>query len=119
MTTTVNDAFRVLLVLPGVVAFAWFAARDARFHGQGRHVSIAEQWLHAGLGLVELVLIIGAFAGASGWTAGAAAGTAFLGAVDEYFFHRDIPAIESDLHAKGHFALFAVLAASYGMSLWT
>ncbi len=37
---------------------------------------------------------------------------AIAGGVDEYIFHRDIPAEESDLHAKEHLALLIFIVVS-------
>ena len=105
---------RCVLLLPGALAFAWYASKDMRFHLTGRPVSRAENALHAALGLSQLVLVVGAFLGAAVWVTAGALPTAALGAGDEYVFHRAIPGQEADLHAKAHLALFIFLAVAFG-----
>lgn len=111
------NGLELVLTAPPIVLFGWFARADMRAHKSLRPVSRAENALHAGLGLAQLVLIGGALIGALTWVAGAALATAVLGAGDEYVYHRAVPAAEADLHAKAHLALFILLAVSLGVPL--
>ena len=106
------SALRLALVLPPSLLFVYFAGKDLMFHLRGRRVGGIENAIHLGLGLAEAAFLGGALVGSAGWLAAGAIATAALGAGDEYLFHRDLPAAESDLHAKGHLALFLVLAAA-------
>ncbi len=52
------------------------------------------------------------FRGHADGVLGAAMVVALFGAADEYGYHRGIPGEESDLHAKGHLALFLFTVAA-------
>jgi hypothetical protein len=41
-----------------------------------------------------------------------------FGGLDEFVFHHALPARESDLHAKGHFALFGFVAVAMILALF-
>jgi hypothetical protein len=111
------SALRLLLLVGSVSTFFWYAAKDMRFHFTGRRVSPAENALHGLLGLAQLALVVGAFAGAEAWAVSGALATAALGAGDEYVFHRGIPGPEADMHAKAHWALFIFVAIAFGLPL--
>jgi hypothetical protein len=104
-------ATRVVVVVLALV-FARYAYLDTIYHLRVRKPSTAENLLHLLLGLCELVLIGAALAPHKPLFFGGAAGTAALGAIDEFGFHRGLPADENDYHAKGHLALFALFAAA-------
>lgn len=111
------SVLRLLLLVGSFFTFAWYAAKDMRFHRAGRRVSQAENALHGALGLAQLALVVGAFASAGAWAVGGALATAALGAGDEYVFHRGIPGPEADMHAKAHLALFIFVVVAFGWPL--
>jgi len=93
-----------------LVPFAWFAARDQLLHFTIRRVSITENVIHALLALLlTMVIALGALFRVRSFAFALLAFVA-CGAVDEYVFHRGIPAAEHDVHAKEHFALLLFVA---------
>jgi hypothetical protein len=92
--------------------FLYYAARDNVFHFRGRKVSFTEHLLHAAIGIVLAVMFAHALTAHHLVVVGAMVLFAIAGGVDEYIFHRDIPAVESDLHAKEHLALLIFIVIS-------
>jgi UDP-N-acetylmuramyl pentapeptide phosphotransferase/UDP-N-acetylglucosamine-1-phosphate transferase len=82
------------------------------FHFRGRKVSRTEHLLHAGIGIALAMLFIQALMGRHLIVLGALFLFVLAGGIDEYIYHRDIPAEESDLHAKQHLALVIFIAVS-------
>lgn len=107
---------RLLLLALALVPFVVFAARDAKAHVTYRKPGVVENVLHVGLGLAELALVFATFTAKLSWELGALGAVALLGGVDELVFHRELPAAESDLHAKAHFALFVFVAVALGLN---
>ncbi len=105
---------RALLVIP-LLPFVGYAGADLAYHFRSRKPGLAEDAVHLALGLCQLVLIVNAFRGDLERLALGAVGVAVFGAADEYAFHRELPARESDLHAKSHFALFAFTAVAIAL----
>jgi hypothetical protein len=105
---------RALLILP-LLPFVVYAGMDLAFHFRSRKPGIAEEAVHVALGLCQLVLVVNAFRGDLARLALGGLGVAVFGAADEFAFHRGLPARESDLHAKSHFALFAFTAAAVAL----
>ena len=70
--------------------------------------------MHLALGVVLVAAIGNAYLGRITVVVVAFLFFGALGAVDEYVFHRDLPASESDVHAKEHLALllFVVVFAA-------
>ena len=98
--------------------FLFFAARDQWLHLRARRVPLAENIVHLLLGLILFTVIARAFVFDWRGVAIGAAIFAVCGALDEFLFHRALPAVESDVHAKEHFALFGFFAAFAMVMLW-
>jgi len=92
--------------------FVYYAAKDTAFHLRGRKVSVTEHILHAAIGLVLALMFMHALKRDHWIVVAALVIFAAAGAVDEYIFHRGIPAEESDLHAKEHLALLIFIVVS-------
>ena len=105
---SVRAAILVFSFLP----FIYYGAKDTAFHFRGRKVSRTEHILHAAIGLVLAIMFTHALMAHHLIVLGALLLFIVAGGVDEYIFHRDIPAEESDLHAKEHLALLIFLVAS-------
>jgi len=104
----VRAAILVLSFLP----FVYYAGKDTAFHFRGRKVSLTEHILHAAIGIVLLILFTHALMGHHLVVLGALILFVVTGGIDEYIFHRSIPAEESDLHAKEHLALLIFIVIS-------
>ncbi len=107
---------RLVILIPCLLPFLYYAAKDNAFHFSGRKVSRTEHILHAAIGLTLALVFTHAFLGHDSIMVGALVLFAAAGAIDEYIFHRGIPGIESDLHAKEHLALliFVIVAMLTG-----
>jgi hypothetical protein len=92
--------------------FLYYGAKDTAFHFRGRKVSLTEHLLHAAIGLVLVVLFSHAVMAHHLAVLGALVIFVVAGGADEYIFHRNIPAEESDLHAKEHLALLIFIVIS-------
>ena len=104
-----DAAARVVLGL-ALLPFLYFAVRDQVLHFSARRVSIAENLLHLALGVVLAAVIARAFFFRERAVAMGVLAFAVLGSLDEFVFHRGLPAVEHDVHAKEHFALFVFIA---------
>ena len=103
---------RAAILSLSFLPFVYYAVKDNAFHFRGRKVSLTEHLLHAAIGLVLLILFWHALMGHHLIVLCALILFALAGAVDEYIFHRGIPAEESDLHAKEHLALLIFIVLS-------
>ena len=92
--------------------FLYYGAKDNAFHFRGRKVSLTEHILHAAIGLVLAIMFAHALMAHHLIMLAALVIFVVAGSVDEYIFHRDIPAEESDLHAKEHLALLIFVVMS-------
>src|SRR5579872_6039972 len=88
---------RPLILGIAFLPFLYYGAKDTAFHFRGRKVSLTEHLLHAAIGLILTVLFVHALRGDHWVVVAALIIFAAAGAVDEYIFHRGIPAEESDL----------------------
>jgi hypothetical protein len=104
-----DAAARIVLGL-ALLPFLYFATRDQILHFTARRVSVAENLLHLALGVLLAGVIVRAFLFRERSVALGVLAFAVAGSVDEYVFHRDLPAAEHDVHAKEHFALFDFVA---------
>ena len=104
----VRAAILVLSFLP----FVYYGGKDTAFHFRGRKVSLTEHILHAAIGVVLLILFTHALMAHHLVVLGALVLFVVAGGIDEYIFHRNIPAEESDLHAKEHLALLIFIVMS-------
>jgi hypothetical protein len=103
-----HAAALTLTLLP----FLLYAYRDTVYHLRNRKPGLTENLVHLALGACQFAMIIGAYRSDVPRMAFAASGVAAFGIVDEHGFHHGLPASESDIHAKAHFALFVFLAVA-------
>ena len=103
---------RIALIILSFIPFIHYGIKDNSFHFHGRKVTAWEHLLHIGIGMCQAIIFIQALR--SDFILMFAAMILLLaaGGMDEYIFHRDLPAVESDLHAKQHFALFIFVIIS-------
>jgi len=116
MFPAIPDAAGRVILGASLVPFLYFAGRDFRLHFTARKVSIAENLLHLALGVLLAAVITRTFLFRGREAAFAILLFALAGALDEFVFHRRLPAEEHDVHAKEHFALF-VFVAVFGVLL--
>jgi hypothetical protein len=103
---------RAVILCFSFLPFLYYGAKDTAFHFRGRKVSLTEHLLHAAIGMVLVIMFTHALMAHHLVMVGALVLFAVAGGVDEYIFHRDIPAEESDLHAKEHLALLIFIVVS-------
>ena len=103
---------RAAILCFSFLPFLYYGAKDTAFHFRGRKVSLTEHLLHAAIGIVLAIMFTHALMAHHLVVVGALVLFAVAGGVDEYIFHRDIPAEESDLHAKEHLALLIFIVVS-------
>jgi hypothetical protein len=97
---------RMALIIGSFLPFAYFGVKDNAFHFRGRQVSLSEHFLHFGIGMAQAIILVQALRRNLLMMFVGMALLSVAGAIDEYIYHRKLPAEESDLHAKQHFALF-------------
>ncbi len=107
---------RVAILLPALIPFLIFAAKDHKLHMRERPVPLFEHILHAGLFLTLIVLVGGAFLASMRQMFYGLVGFLALGVWDELVYHHDIPVEEHSIHAKQHLLLFAFVALAFGLS---
>jgi hypothetical protein len=93
-----------------LLPFLYFAGRDQVLHFSARRVPLAETIVHFFLGAILIVLIARAFLFQQWFVTIGFLIFAVFGLIDEFVFHRGLPASESDVHAKEHFTLFVFVA---------
>lgn len=96
---------RAGIVLTSFLPFLYYATKDTLFHFHGRRVSLAEHLLHLAIGLSLVIVVVNAVLGQLAVMLAGLVLFAIAGGLDEYVWHRQIPEIETDLHAKEHLAL--------------
>ncbi len=109
-------AARIAGLVAAFLPFAWFAWLDTRYHLSTRKPGGPENLVHLGLGVCQLGLLVNAIRADLRFELFALAGIAVLGGLDEFGFHRALPAFESDVHAKSHFALFIFVVVALGLN---
>jgi hypothetical protein len=103
---------RETLVIVSFLPFLYYATLDGAFHFRGRRVSLAEHVIHLVIGLA-VGLIFTAAVMANSTVMLASLGIFLIsGSLDEFVWHRDLPAHESNLHAKEHLALLIFLGVT-------
>jgi hypothetical protein len=107
---------RPAIVLIAFLPFLYYAIRDARFHFTGRKVTFAEHVIHLAIGLALAISLIQAVMGNSGLMLGGLLLLVVAGSADEYIWHRGIPEVETDLHAKEHLALLIFVVATLAVN---
>ena len=110
------NALRIGAVVLAFVPFATFAWLDTRYHLSTRKPGGPENLVHLGLGICQLGLLVNAVRSDLKFELFALAGISVLGGIDEFGFHRALPAFESDVHAKSHFALFIFVVVALGLN---
>jgi hypothetical protein len=108
---------RSALLAIASLPFLYFAVRDLAFHWTGRRPGGVESAIHVLLGVAQGAFAAGAWRADARRMAAASLAVVLLGGMDEYAFHRDLPAAEADLHAKSHFAFFAFAAVAAALAL--
>jgi hypothetical protein len=103
---------RAAILILSFLPFLYYGGKDTAFHFRGRKVSLTEHLLHAAIGLVLLILFTHALMAHHLVVLCALVIFVIAGGLDEYVFHRGIPAEESDLHAKEHLALLIFIVVS-------
>ena len=103
---------RTALVLGSFLPFLYYATKDNVFHFRGRKVTLVEHLLHLAIGGALLITVAHALVGNTTVMLGGLFFFAVTGALDEYIWHRGIPEVESDLHAKEHLALLIFLVVT-------
>src|SRR4051812_3796120 len=103
---SISFLMRIALMILSFIPFLHYGIKDNAFHFRGRKVTPWEHLLHVGIGICQAIMFIQAIR-TDFILMFTAMGTLLIaGGLDEYVFHRDLPPVESDLHAKQHFALF-------------
>ncbi len=100
------------LLLPYLV----LAGRDAKMHRTLRTIPLLEQGLHGLLFLAIVSLTVGIYREQLTLTLSGLGVVAVAGALDEFVYHRGIPAEETDTHAKEH--LMLLLFVGWGLCTW-
>ena len=106
---------RALVLTFSLLPYAWLGMADNVFHARHRSVGWPERLAHLAIFLSLLTVVPQAYAGNR---AAVIAGlVVFVAArcVDEYAFHRGLPAAESGLHARTHLAFLGYVVAVMGM----
>ena len=96
----IRAAVLTLFLLP----YAYFGLRDNFYHAQQRSVPWPERLAHAAIVLALLTVVPQAYLGNRGLVIAGLVLFVVARAVDEYVYHRGLPATESALHARTHFA---------------
>jgi hypothetical protein len=103
---------RAAILVLSFLPFLYYGGKDNAFHFRGRKVSLTEHILHAAIGVLLLILFTHALMARHLVVLCTLVLFVVAGGVDEYIFHRGIPAEESDLHAKEHLALLIFIVVS-------
>lgn len=103
---------REIIVVVSFLPFLYYATLDGVFHFRGRRVSLAEHLIHLAIGLALGLVFAAAVMANQLVMLGSLAVFLVAGGLDEYVWHRDLPAHESDLHAKEHLALLIFLGVT-------
>lgn len=107
---------RAAILFVSFLPFLYYAGRDTMFHFRGRKVSVAEHAIHAAIGVSLVVIVSNAIVGRYVAMLAGLALFAIVGALDEFIWHRGLPEVESDLHAKEHLALFLFLVVTLALN---
>jgi phosphatidylglycerophosphate synthase len=103
---------RTTLVLGSFLPFVYYATKDNLFHFRGRKVSLTEHLLHLTIGVALVIVVTHAVLGNMTVMMIGLLFFAVAGALDEYIWHRGLPDVESDLHAKEHLALLIFIVVA-------
>jgi hypothetical protein len=108
---------RAAVLTLGLLPYAYFGLSDNFYHAKHRRVPGAERLAHAAIVLALLTIVPQAYLGHGGMVLAGLLLFVAARAVDEYVFHRGLPAAESALHARTHLAfllyVFSILAVDW------
>jgi hypothetical protein len=107
---------RALVLVLVLLPFLAYAGLDAAYHVRERKPGILENLIHLALGGSQVLTINSAFHADAPRLIVAGVLIAVFGTVDELGFHHGLPARESDLHAKSHFALFTFVLVALALA---
>jgi len=94
--------------------YLYFGIRDVLHHKHYRPVSFTERLLHITLGMTLTIIISHAYAGHFEVVIAGFLLFVSARALDEFVFHRGLPAQEIDLHAKTHFGFLIFVVGVIG-----
>ncbi len=103
---------REIVIVVSFLPFLYYATLDGVFHFRGRRVSLPEHLVHLVIGLALGLVFAAAVMASQLVMLGSLAVFLVAGGLDEFVWHRDLPAHESDLHAKEHLALLIFLGVT-------
>ncbi len=109
---------KTLLLFLSLAPFLYFVIRDNIYHLHLRKVNLAEHLTHLVLGVSLFVTIKAAFIGPDPRTSYAFLLLGVAGSLDEFVFHRHLPAEEIDAHAKEHWTLFLFFIVAFLLRDW-
>ncbi len=108
---------RTLFLTVFLLPYVYFGLRDNLYHYHRRPVCLTERMYHLVIVLALITVVPHAWAGNHPLMLVGLTLFVFARSVDEFIFHRRLSGVESDLHAKTHFAFLvfvvACLAADY------
>ncbi|CAN5851033.1 hypothetical protein BH11VER1_BH11VER1_14930 [soil metagenome] len=101
---------RAIVIALIMIPYAFFGIRDLIHHKVHRHVSWTERCLHFMIGLSLTIIVPHAIGGHRDVVIPGLFLFLIARVTDEWFFHRQLDAAESDIHAKTHlgFLIFVV-----------
>lgn len=103
---------RAVLLTFSLLPYLYYGVKDNAYHFRGRVVSKTEHMLHLAIGITLIAAIANAYTGRQAILILGLVIFGVAGAIDEYIYHRGIPAEESDLHAKEHLGLLLFVVVS-------
>ena len=116
-TLELLGSMRAILLTLSLLPYVYYGYKDNMYHFHGRKVSRIEHMLHLAIGIILITAIGNAYAGRQGVMIAGLLLFLAAGSLDEYWFHRDIPEVESDLHAKEHLGLMIFVVVSIATDL--
>ncbi len=96
-----------------LLGFVFLASRDELMHWRLRKPPTLEKLLHLVIAGFLVATFIAAFRNDAALLFYGVLGVLGFGGVDEFIFHRGIPADEHSIHAKQHLSLLAFIAAAF------
>jgi hypothetical protein len=110
----VSGAMRAAVLTGCLVPYVYFGVRDVLHHKAHRVVSLNERLLHFTIGFSLTIVIPHAYLGNFDVLAPGLFLFVVARSIDEFVFHRGLPAREVDLHAKTHFGFLIFVAGALG-----
>ena len=107
---------RAVLLTFCLAPYVYFGIRDVLHHKHHRRVSLTERLLHLTLGLTLTIVIPHAYLGHINVVIPGIVLFVTARVFDEFIFHRNLAAAETDLHAKTHFGFLIFVVGVMGTS---